>query len=310
LSMIKINLLPPNIHEGRAIKRMIALFVILLVLIIGANMWFISSVNKEKAEWAAQAEEAERLQAEAKSWQDKEAALRGEAAIMDAKVKFFDDVKQHNDKYPTLFETVAKWTYRKITYSSLTTNGQAVQMEAFAPSLSDAGKYLLNLYRATNLFSSVAISGVPGYPNTGEGQASSSSFGSMGGGANTFGSAPPLVTGPSSGPAGFGSAPPLVTGPSSTGFNSGTPAMPGIPGMIGPGGPRGTSYGGMEAITTGVDRATLEKTLKGFKFNVMLNLLPDKYIIAPTPGGDASAVPGGMPGGAPGMPGMAPGGMP
>lgn len=271
--MIKINLLPSNIYEARTIKRLIVLFVVVLLVVVAGGIGYTMKLNKDTAEMKAQADTVEQLSKQVDSLKGQAQSTRSGIAPVQDRINFFKAVQDYNLQYPKLYEDLAQFTYAKIIYSQLTPSGSTLNINAYAPSLSDAGRYLLNLYKATHIFSSVTISAVPGYPQDGGGQQ-----GALG-------------------PAGM----PLMPG-----------AMPGMPGMAGPGlpppipgmaPPADTGYGGLEAITSGVTRAAERK--KGFSFTVTCTLKAP--IAAPSTPGQAAAAAGGMPGA---MPGMMPGAMP
>ena len=169
--MIKINLLPRTIDEKRAVRNMAMVLGVLLVAIIAAGFTFSLKLRgdvktmEERAEAAkAWKERVERIQAEA-------SAVRKSIEPIQQKVDFVNAVLDYNQKYPKLYKEIAKWTYEKVIYSSLqpSADGVQVQMQARVKTLDDLGRYLLNMYRATDLFTSVTISGIPGYPRTSSG---------------------------------------------------------------------------------------------------------------------------------------------
>lgn len=280
--MIKINLLPPNIYEARTIKRLVALFAVILVLIVFAGVSYTAKLKKDTEAKKAEADMAESLTKQAQQYESQAQSIRSGIAPIQQKVEFFKAVQSYNEQYPKLYEELTKFTYAKVIYSQLTPSGSALQIQAFAPSLSDVGRYLLNLYKATHVFTSVAISAVPGYPQEG---------GQAGSGQPGMGMPPP--------------PPGLMTG-----GTMGLPPMPGgLPGSSPQAMPStgGTGYGGLEAITSGVTRAAERR--KGFSFTVTCTLKTPITPPAPPGGGggvNAQGMGGGMPGmGAP-MPGTAP----
>lgn len=259
--MIKINLLPPGIFEARAIKRLIVLFAVLVVGIVGGCMYYTSKVNAEKEQYASDAVIAEGLRDKAKNIFDMAKAERGKIQPITEKLTFMDEVLAHNLKYPKLYEELSKFTYHKVIYSQLSVSQDGtVTIAAYAPSLMDAGRYLLNMYRATHLFSSVGISAVPGYPADGSGSAGG---GLAAGGMPTLAGAPPPMT-----PTGLGGE---VTTPS-----------------------QGTAFGGMGAIASGLGRSAARRS--GFNFTVTCTLKDPSITLAPSAaGGAAPGTPGMMP---------------
>jgi hypothetical protein len=304
--MIKINLLPPNIFEARTIKRLAVVFAVVFLVIVGACLAYWNKINKETADWKAKAEVANGLLMQANQIKQQAADLRAQIGPITTKIQFFEDVKKYNDKYPAIYEKLAKFTYKKVLYTQLTPSGPTLTIQAYAPSLTDAGRYLLNLYKATHIFQSVAISGVPGFPQQGQAQPG------IGGGAMpTIGMAPgpappPISAAPSGGA--LGSHASMSRVPNAWALSQTGPPTMFVPPMpeAGTGGESSisTGYGGIGTIERGVSQAEAQR--RGFSFTVTCVLKPDVDIAAPVVPGVAVAA-AGTPG-MPGMPGM--GGMP
>ncbi|MHB1458756.1 MAG: hypothetical protein ACYC0V_17745 [Armatimonadota bacterium] len=206
------------------------------------------------------------------------AAAQAKIPPVKAKTEYITQVLAYNEKLPALYEEVTKYTYNRIEYRSINASGQSLQISAHARTIGDCGRYLLNMYRAGHIFTSVAISAIPGYPagSTGGGGGGGMMGGMMGG---MPGGMPGMPTMP--------------------GMAGGMPGMPGggMPGMIG-----GTS-GGISGGTT-----TRTAISRGFDFTVTCGLV--EPIGAPTYNPNAGAdTSGGAAGMAEGMAGMMPGGM-
>ncbi len=162
--MIKLNLLPKVVDEKKDIRNMIILFSVLLLAVLAGCFAYIHQLDVNIADMKAKEAEArmrkenvDRIKAEAESWE-------GKIPPVKAKVDFFDSVMAYTDAYPKLYEQIARWTYNRVQYNAISTPApDAVVMAATAKNLDDVGRYLLNMYRATNLFTEVTISGVPGY---------------------------------------------------------------------------------------------------------------------------------------------------
>ncbi|MBO7394406.1 MAG: hypothetical protein J6U98_09465 [Abditibacteriota bacterium] len=162
--MIKLNLLPKVVDEKKDIRNMIILFSVLLLAVLAGCFAYIHQLDVNIADMKAKEAEArmrkenvDRIKAEAESWE-------GKIPPVKAKVDFFDSVMAYTDAYPKLYEEIARWTYNRVQYNAISTPApDAVVMAAKAKNLDDVGRYLLNMYKATNLFTEVTISGVPGY---------------------------------------------------------------------------------------------------------------------------------------------------
>jgi len=184
--MIKINLLPKSIYERRAVRNLAILFGVLVVAVVVVGVLYTQVfLVRQVQEMQAKADEAERLRIEVEGIESETQKIKQQTDPINKKVEFIMQVLEYNKKFPKLYEDIAKWTYEKIAYTSMVCNGTTVTMTARARSLDDLGRYLLNMYQARELFSQVAISGVPGYPiESGGGgvQVQNIGMGSWGGG--------------------------------------------------------------------------------------------------------------------------------
>jgi len=265
--MIKINLLPPGIFEARVIKRLIVLFTVILIVIVAGCMYYTSRVNAEKEQYASEAVIAEGLRDKANSLKKMKDDELAKIGPINDKLNFMDEVENFNLKYPKLYKALARYTYHKVIYSQLSvTQDGTVTISAYAPSLMDAGRYLLNMYRATDLFSSVSISAVPGYPSDGSGTASGATSGTT-----AAPSPPPMLPTRN---AAFGVSPAVGS--------SGVSSSP------------GGAMGGMSAIASGIERSPGKRG--GFSFTVTCRLVDPGMVAPPSPDGGAAA----------GTPGMTP----
>lgn len=169
--MIKINLLPRTINEKKVIKNTAVLFGVLVVMVamIGVlytQLFLVPQVQAEE-QLATQTEALEQevlgIEKQVADWKD------NKIPPVQKKLTFIKDVLDYNLKYPKLYEEIAKWTYEKVAYMGMGCDGTQVTIAARTKSLDDLGRFLLNMYRATDLFTEVTISGVPGYPTAGRG---------------------------------------------------------------------------------------------------------------------------------------------
>lgn len=162
-NMIKINLLPKTINEKIVLRNTAIIFAVLLVAVVAGGLTYTAQMRAKLAQVQAQEQEAkirkdnvDKIKATVEEW-------KGKIPPIKAKIDFIDSVLKYNTAYPALYEKVAQWTYSKVQYTSLTCNGTDMAMTARARNLNDLGRYLLNMYRATDLFTEVTISGIPGY---------------------------------------------------------------------------------------------------------------------------------------------------
>jgi hypothetical protein len=253
--MIKINLLPPYVFERQIVQRLMMAFAALLVIIVIAGALARSQLSSKLADLEQQLATTKITEAQVVSNQSQASAERAKIGPITQKVTFIQSVLDHNLEGPALYEQLTRFTYEKVRYRSITLSDTTMEIDAYAPSLSDAGRYLLNLYRATDLFSSVTMSAVPGYSaDSGGGQQIVSQIKVARGGATMAIPRAPVrgfdfkvtcvLAHPLSIPA-YGGATSAATG--STGSAApGVPpaaAAPAPPGAPGPGAPGGTPTG-------------------------------------------------------------------
>jgi Tfp pilus assembly protein PilN len=284
--VLKINLLPKSIYEGRAVKRLLTLFGVLsVVVLLGMLAWilFLNTKEKQLTESVLALEaEAEKVASINQETED----TKAKTAPITAKLDYIADIVKYNNVLPKLYSDVAKYTYNRIEYTSMSAAGNQLTISAHARTLGDCGRYLMNMYRAGKLFTSVSISGVPGWPAG----SSSGGVGMMGG---MRGGMPGGVS-PMGGMSPLGGMPPVTGG--MPGMAPMTGGMPGMSPMA------GGMMGGGSSSTASLETA-------GFDFTVTCGLR--KAIQAPMPptqGGSAAGAGGAMmmPG-MPMMPGTAPG---
>lgn len=279
--MLRINLLPKSIYERRNVMRMMFLFgFIFIVLAAGMAAWIL----KLSATEHNQTDIVVKTEAEAKVVEGLEAdvaAAQAKIPPVKAKTQYIADVLDYNDKVLALYQKVARYTYNRIEYKSMNTSGSSLTMSAHARTIGDCGRYLLNMYRAGHLFTSVTISNIPGWP---EGNTSASGGGMMGGG---------MMGGMMGMPGG----------------------MPGMPGGMGGGMPGGVSMmpGGASGGISG-GNASKNTISRGFDFTVTCALVEPISAPTYTPGSaesaGAAAGPSGSTSGMGMIPGMSPGTMP
>ncbi len=285
--MLKINLLPSYIYEKRSVRRAIFMFSVLFVACaVGMIFWWIMLRNTER-NLNVRVTDMEAKAGQVATLQQQVDAATAKIPPYEAKVKFIEDLQAYNVKVPKLYEDLAKYTYAKILYKSVQPAGTTLTIQAHANSIGDCGRYLLNMYRAQHLFTSVSINegAIPGWPAQGGSATSAAGPGMMPGGPGAM--------------PGMG-RPSLAMGPRPSG--AGMPGMPGMPGMGAMPGMGGRSQVQAAASNTGID-FTVTCTLRD-------PITPPTYSQGTVEPDNATAMPG-MPPGMPGMPGRPTGpGMP
>ncbi len=161
--MIKINLLPKTIGQKRVVRNTAILMGCVLVLVIAVGVAYGFKLKGEVAAMEELASATEAWKARVEGIQKQAQEIREQTKPIKEKFDFIKDVLKYNEKYPALYEEIAKWTYEKVSLTGLQCDGQQVVMQAHVKTLDDLGRYLLNMYRAVHLFTEVTISGIPGY---------------------------------------------------------------------------------------------------------------------------------------------------
>ena len=174
--MIKINLLPSYVLERQVVRRLAMIFAVLLAFVIVASVAW--RLQRGMALASLQNQLAITKITENLVISNETRAKEELAKIdpINTKVKFIEDVMNYNMKAPALYDELSRYTYEKVRYRSIALSETQMEIEAYAPSISDAGRYLLNLYRANDLFSQVTMSNVPGYNDTTSGNQTPGTF--------------------------------------------------------------------------------------------------------------------------------------
>ncbi len=162
--MIKINLLPKTINEKRIIRSIAILMGVIFVAVVAAGLTFNMKLTAKSDDMEKQATDAEARKTHVDGINSETQSVVAKTKPIKTKTDFINDVLEYNVKVAELYEQITRWAYEKVEYRSLQFNGTNVRMQARVKSLDDLGRYLLNMYRATDLFTQVTIDGVPGYP--------------------------------------------------------------------------------------------------------------------------------------------------
>ena len=233
MSALRINLMPAYIADQQKTKTVVIGTVVGVLSIVGGLLGYqflflapsvtAMTVEKEAADSDAKAVEATVAATD---------ALKAQIKPLQEKVNFVKSVRHHNVLVPQIYRNVAKYTYRKVEYSSMAVSGDSLSIDAYVQNLSDVGKYYLTIFANPDI-KSVSIGALPGWPNAtsqtvglpGEGQLDPNANGfPLKVSANLI--LPVVAPAPSSG-----------GGASAGGMMGGSGSMMGGPGMRGGGGP-------------------------------------------------------------------------
>jgi hypothetical protein len=269
--MLKINLLPAYIHERKKIRATWATMLALLGALTAGLIAYQGSLISQEQRLAEEVTMKEQKAQQVQKLVSDAAAERDKIKPIEGKVTFIKDILAFNKVRPDLFQRVSEYTFKGIRYNQMQAEGNVLTIQAFAPDLSSAGRYLIYMQGNPDL-ATVNISAVPGYPpgnqNEGSTFGGTTDTGSGGyGGAAGTGYGPPGMSGPGGPPGspggGYG-APGGGYGPPG-GAISGPGAPPGGgPGGMGYGGPPGAGGPGGYPGAPGGDTGTAEGQLPGY----------------------------------------------
>ena len=167
--MLRINLLPPYIYEGKKRIRTAVVWSLVLIMVIVGLLLFKSKIDGETGEINAQstakepdATKADKYAKDASDTNAKSAVVRGKADFVSA-AKVYDTTA-----YQEVVSNVARYTWPRVVYSGINASGQTVELPAFAPSLSDVGHYIMYMERNPAISRvDIALTTIPGFPVSG-----------------------------------------------------------------------------------------------------------------------------------------------
>jgi hypothetical protein len=336
--MLRINLLPSYVGQRKLTRKIILGGSILLILCLAIPLYLWHQAVVDKDHWtdlATTAEAGKKITDDRKS---QAAATRAKIAPLLAKVKYVQDVHQHNNDIVNFWNTVAQYSDPKVVYSDAAVSGSTLTLKAYTPNIAEIGRYLQAMYSEPD-FTSVGIDRLPGYPEAVVNKyylnnkllaVDSAPSQSSGGGGSGFGGGQNSSFGSNS-TASAGRWPYGGTGP--IGSGAGVPVIGTANGNNGPGGQAGgnsQNQGNTQKLAQVLmsDQQFKSVALNPFappasQFQAILNLIkkikvrrePQGFpvtitatlrqpLLVPSVPGTAAAAPGiGGPGGMPGMPG-------
>lgn len=253
---IKINLLPKSYYEVKSAKKLVVLFALLLVVLLVVSIFWKIKINESTSQIQKKIDIANNYKKQIDAINLEISNRQAEVAYFQIRVDGIKKVLDFNKTIPGPFLEVAKWTYEKVQYTSLGINGPSVTIEARARSLDDIGRYILNLYKASDTFNPGSISltidgmgsgggtsasGMSGMPGMG---GMPSGMPSMGGSSMPGAMSTPNMTTPSA-----------IASPATGGMGMGMPGAMGMGGMS-----AGTA--GASASSAGWIKFKINATLK------------------------------------------------
>jgi hypothetical protein len=315
--MIKINLLPPHIHQRKQVKVAVGIVVVMLAAEIGGLLAARSGPLAEQARLEARQAEVQGMLNQVKAVESQAATVLGEEAALAPKYNFITEMLKYNTAYPDLYTRTAGYTYREVTFLNLEATANQLKFDAYVSSPSDVARLMIGLSNSPDFTQLPTITGVPNYDAAERRQREAE--------LNESNIPDSLIIGGVAG-AGMSGGYPGMGGPAMGGYpgmsGSGYPGMSGPevgpPGMSGSGAPAmgaaemggypgsGGGGGGGDISKFGLQTAKLKP--RGFTITVTCGL--KNPISRPTYGNSESQLGGGGGGMMGGYPGMMGGGPP
>ena len=283
--MLKINLLPPYIHQRKQVKIATGVVVLLIAAEVGI---LVAARGGPMAERDRLNQDLQQKQAQVTALQavgTESADVLGKEAGLAPKYDFLTGMLKYNRAYPDLYRRTAAYTYSEAMMLDLQAQGNTLSFNAYVSNPVHVSRLMLGLSRSPDFDGLPQIQGVPGFSAAEETQRQqqeegatpgSEVIGGIMGAPGAMGGMPGMPGMPGSeggypgmeggpGMAGAPGMPGMEGGPgmmSPPGMGGGYPGMPGMdggPGMMGGGG-----GGNLEAL--GIAKA--RKKPKGFNVSV------------------------------------------
>jgi hypothetical protein len=250
--MLRINLLPPYIYEGAKRRNVMIIWFLILALVIGGVIFAKTQIDNETTKAK---DEAARLEPKAKQADDMQAkanSINTDSQTIRDKATFVNNArKADTETYQEVVKNVRMYTWPRVLYDGMNPSGSTVTIGAYAPSLTDVGRYMIWMEKNPKIGRvDVVMNSIPSFPagavqQQGGNQQQAGGLRPPGGGGHNFQVAlsllKPIEPGPTYG--GAGGAP--------AGPGGGMPGAGGGGGMMSGGGSGGMMSGGMGGPAAG-----------------------------------------------------------
>lgn len=168
--MLKINLLPPYIHQKKMVKVAAGVVTVLTIGEVALMMFMLNGPKAYKLE-------LEQKQAQVQDGLNKLNPLKTESdAILAAeggmapKFDFLRKMLDYNVQYPDLYARTAAYTYREATLLNLSATANQLQFNAYVSNPRDVSLLILGLSRSNDFTGLPLVTGVPGFDPATEAQ--------------------------------------------------------------------------------------------------------------------------------------------
>ena len=162
--MLRINLLPASINEGKrrnwAILGALALLLAVLAGALGFHFLYLMpkvvARETEADDMETQRKAVDQLVAETKT-------IRDQVAPIKEKVDYVEAVRFHNAIRQKIFRNAAQYTIRDAEYGSMAVNGNVLQINGYVRKVADVGRLYITMFGNPDI-TAVSIQGIPSWP--------------------------------------------------------------------------------------------------------------------------------------------------
>jgi uncharacterized membrane protein YgcG len=163
--MLRINLLPPYIYEGAKRTKVTVLWVIILVAVIAGMVFGKVTIDKETEKIKADTATEQPKKAEVEQNEGETTKINTRSEATRTKATFVTNAREHFNTYPTVYNSIVRYTWSRVLYDQIAPSGQTVQIAAFAPTLADVGHYMMAMERNQDISKvEVAMNSIPSIP--------------------------------------------------------------------------------------------------------------------------------------------------
>ncbi|MGV3723126.1 MAG: hypothetical protein ACO1SX_19675, partial [Actinomycetota bacterium] len=161
--MIKINLLPPHIHQRKQVKVATGIVVVMLAGEIAGMLAMRNPPLALKEKQLARQAEVQGLLDGVKKVESEAGVVLGEEAALAPKYDFITGTLKYNTAYPDLYLRTAGYTYREATLLSLEALTNQLKFDAYVSDPADVARLMIGLSNSPDFTQLPQITGVPDY---------------------------------------------------------------------------------------------------------------------------------------------------
>ncbi|MCC2668760.1 MAG: hypothetical protein K0Q72_1231 [Armatimonadetes bacterium] len=161
--MIKINLLPPHIHQRKQVKIAVGIVVVMLIGEIAGVLAYREGPRKFfEDQTKLDGERKAALQLVQNVGSEAGTVLGGEQAL-GPKYNFITGMLDYNKMYPDLYARTAGYTYADATFLNLEASANQLKFDAYISDPADVARLMVGLSNSPDFASLPQISGVPDF---------------------------------------------------------------------------------------------------------------------------------------------------